>query len=127
MTTVDYLDYDMKKYIIFILIVGISNFLSYAYFSKKIFLLEQLVILNEHSSYQQFSNISHEINSGRIDSAKCIADLVSSSFYKNIIECNKSRECSNSVWSEVVKNSPEIMDKSKIQFKYYKNNESCGR
>lgn len=102
-------------------------FIYHSYLSRKLFLLEQLVLLNEHSAYQEFSDISSNIKDGNIKLAKCSADLMASSFYDNLSACEKGNECSEFVKKEIRQNSPEINDKSRIKFKYYKSGEMCDR
>ena len=120
----------MKKYIGFILLIVASMaviFIHHSYLSRKVFLLEQLVLLNEHSAYQQFSDISSSIKDGNIKLAKCSADLMASSFYRHLSVCEKGNECSEFVKKEMRQNSPEFNDPSKIKFKFYKSGELCYR
>ncbi|MES2536133.1 MAG: hypothetical protein V4632_09705 [Pseudomonadota bacterium] len=84
-----------------------------------------LLNLNAIASYASYAEISAQISDGKLNQAKCTANVVASGHLRQVKECLGQRGCRDVIYDEVKKRAPELLDGSKLKFTYYENAEAC--
>jgi len=91
-------------------------------FEKETYLL---LNLNAVASYVSYAEMSAQISDGKLNQAKCTANVVASAHLRQVKECLGQRGCRDAIYDEVKKLAPELLDESKLKFTYYENAEAC--
>jgi uncharacterized low-complexity protein len=84
-----------------------------------------LVSLNSVASYMVYSEIAAQLAEGKLGEAKCNANIIASSYAREVKKCLNESDCRVAIQDEVLKGAPELLGKSKFKFTYYENAESC--
>jgi hypothetical protein len=91
-------------------------------FERETYLLSNL---NAVASYASYAEMSVLISEGKLNQAKCSANVIASTHFRQVQACLARRGCRDAVYDEVKKRAPEILDERKLKFTYYENAEKC--
>lgn len=89
---------------------------------KETYLLSSL---NAVPLYAGYAEMSERIMDGKLNQAKCAANINASSYLRTVKRCLEERVCRDFISDEVKKIAPELLDEGRQKFTYYESGESC--